>query len=363
MSTSSSNQTKSTSKFCKVCYDAGKEYTTHYVRDSIGGTVVCPTLLNRKCKYCKIAGHTISRCPALKGKYNNSYKAPAKQTQAKQTQAPAEQTQAPAKQTQAPAKQTWEARVNQLRESPPPPPERKAPAKQAPTPAKQAPAKQAPAKQAPAKQAPAKQAPAPSQRAPPPDRKAPAKQAPAKQAPVPATKIKNSGKNYFNSLSDIMEEEANPLAVGANTLAVGFKKTEPFAQRDAKRDADLNENFPALSLRPSQFDSGKIIRPTPNKLNVWARIAAQEPVQQAEPAQAEPAQAEQTQEPVQQAEPIQQAQPAQEPTQAEPAQEPVQQAEPVQAKEPVYESDSDSDSEDESEVEVKKKFISWADME
>jgi hypothetical protein len=315
MSTSSSNQTKSTSKFCKVCYDAGKEYTTHYVRDSIGGTVVCPTLLNRKCKYCKIAGHTISRCPALKGKYNNSYK---------QTDKPA---QAPAKQTQAPAKQTWEARVNQLRESPPPPPERKAPAKQAP-----------------------------AQRAPPPDRKAP-----AKQAPVPATKIKNSGKNYFNSLSDIMEEEANPLAVGANPLAVGanplavgaiplavgFKNTEPFAQHDAKRDADLNENFPALSLRPSQFDSGKIIRPTPNKLNVWARIAAQEPVQQAEPAQAEPAQ-----------EPVQQAEPAQ----AEPAQEPVQakeQAQPVQAKEP----ESDSDSDDESEVEVKKKFISWADME
>lgn len=56
--------------FCKVCYDAGKkEYTSHYVRDRIGGKVVCPTLLSQQCKYCKKHGHTPSQCPALEGKY------------------------------------------------------------------------------------------------------------------------------------------------------------------------------------------------------------------------------------------------------------------------------------------------------
>ena len=56
--------------FCKVCYDAGKkEYNSHYVRDRIGGKVVCPTLLSQQCKYCKKHGHTPTHCPALEGKY------------------------------------------------------------------------------------------------------------------------------------------------------------------------------------------------------------------------------------------------------------------------------------------------------
>jgi hypothetical protein len=282
MSTSQSNKSKNTSKFCKVCYDAGKEYTTHYVRDSIGGAVVCPTLLNQQCKYCKKEGHTPSHCPSLEGKYNKH----------KPVAEPA-------------AKQTREVRFNQLRESPPP-----------------------------AKQAPAKQAPAPERKAPTPAKQAPAKQAPAKRAPPPANvpaakKIKNSGKNYFNSLSDIMEEEAIPLAVGANPLAVGSKKTEPSVD-ELKREAALNDNFPVLSLRPNQLESGKIIRPMPNKLNGWATVAAQ---------------AAQTQ-----AQPVQQAQPIQ----AQPIQAQAQQAE---------DPDSDSDSEDESKVELKTYSGSWADME
>jgi hypothetical protein len=63
--------------WCKVCYDAGKpakEYTSHYVRDAPGGTVICPTLLNQTCNYCKIAGHVPSCCPELKGKYQKNYK-------------------------------------------------------------------------------------------------------------------------------------------------------------------------------------------------------------------------------------------------------------------------------------------------
>lgn len=58
-------------KFCKVCFDAGKEeslYTNHYVRETPEPTskVVCPTLLQAKCGYCHELGHTPSRCKLLK---------------------------------------------------------------------------------------------------------------------------------------------------------------------------------------------------------------------------------------------------------------------------------------------------------
>ena len=55
---------------CKVCKDAGKpesEYTTHFVKDR-EGKVVCPTLLNLKCRYCQKPGHTITHCPTLQTK-------------------------------------------------------------------------------------------------------------------------------------------------------------------------------------------------------------------------------------------------------------------------------------------------------
>lgn len=65
--------------FCKVCYDTGKSeeiYTSHYVRNEPGifGTVVCPTLLNTECRYCRKKGHTISKCPILQknGKNRNT---------------------------------------------------------------------------------------------------------------------------------------------------------------------------------------------------------------------------------------------------------------------------------------------------
>lgn len=54
--------------FCKVCYDAGlpvADYTDHFVKDQPGpaGKVVCPTLLNQKCRICSKPGHTSSYCP------------------------------------------------------------------------------------------------------------------------------------------------------------------------------------------------------------------------------------------------------------------------------------------------------------
>ena len=54
--------------FCKVCKDAGKtetEYTSHYVKTKTG-KVICPTLLNQSCKYCRQSGHTVKFCPTLK---------------------------------------------------------------------------------------------------------------------------------------------------------------------------------------------------------------------------------------------------------------------------------------------------------
>ena len=68
---------ESKGKFCKVCFDAGKDesiYKSHYVKDKVGsnGLVVCPTLLNQKCRYCHEKGHTIKFCKVLqnKEKYN-----------------------------------------------------------------------------------------------------------------------------------------------------------------------------------------------------------------------------------------------------------------------------------------------------
>lgn len=77
--------------FCKVCFDTGKpeaEYTSHFVKSEPGvkGKVVCPTLLNQACTYCREPGHTVSHC--LKLKQNNKNKEHAVRVQeytAKQT--------------------------------------------------------------------------------------------------------------------------------------------------------------------------------------------------------------------------------------------------------------------------------------
>jgi len=62
-----------TSKFCKVCLDAGKteaEYRSHFTRETSeqNSKVVCPTLLKQECRYCYKNGHTIKYCPTLKEK-------------------------------------------------------------------------------------------------------------------------------------------------------------------------------------------------------------------------------------------------------------------------------------------------------
>jgi hypothetical protein len=58
-------------KCCKVCRDAGKPdtvVTSHYVKDTKNGVIVCPTLLATVCRYCKQNGHTVKYCNSIKNK-------------------------------------------------------------------------------------------------------------------------------------------------------------------------------------------------------------------------------------------------------------------------------------------------------
>ena len=54
--------------FCKVCADAGKTDTAHFVRATPDpkSNVVCPTLLALECRYCFKNGHTVKYCTVLK---------------------------------------------------------------------------------------------------------------------------------------------------------------------------------------------------------------------------------------------------------------------------------------------------------
>ena len=73
--------------YCKVCHDAGKPgYDTHFVRETPdpSARVVCPTLLELVCGYCRNNGHTVKYCPVLKAK--------TKQEQSKPVRAPPKPT-------------------------------------------------------------------------------------------------------------------------------------------------------------------------------------------------------------------------------------------------------------------------------
>lgn len=64
-----SNSNNNTKKpFCKVCADAGKTDTAHYVRATPdpNSVVVCPTLKALECRYCFKNGHTVKYCTVLK---------------------------------------------------------------------------------------------------------------------------------------------------------------------------------------------------------------------------------------------------------------------------------------------------------
>lgn len=69
MSAFSRNSNNNNKKpFCKVCADAGKTDTAHYVRATPdpNSAVVCPTLKALECRYCFKNGHTVKYCTVLK---------------------------------------------------------------------------------------------------------------------------------------------------------------------------------------------------------------------------------------------------------------------------------------------------------
>jgi len=72
---SQSKNNNAVKPFCKVCFDAGKTDTAHFVRKTPDpkSPVVCPTLLALQCRYCDQAGHTVKYCAVLKK--NNKEKA------------------------------------------------------------------------------------------------------------------------------------------------------------------------------------------------------------------------------------------------------------------------------------------------
>ena len=59
------------SKCCSYCKAGGKseaEWSSHWVKDKVGGKVVCPALLANECGYCHAVGHTPKFCPKLKAR-------------------------------------------------------------------------------------------------------------------------------------------------------------------------------------------------------------------------------------------------------------------------------------------------------
>ena len=68
ISTNNNNNNNNNKPFCKVCADAGKTDTAHFVRATPDpkSHVVCPTLLALECRYCFKNGHTVKYCTVLK---------------------------------------------------------------------------------------------------------------------------------------------------------------------------------------------------------------------------------------------------------------------------------------------------------
>jgi hypothetical protein len=66
--TNNNNNNNNKKPFCKVCADAGKTDTAHYVRltPDPKSPVVCPTLLALECRYCFKSGHTVKYCALAK---------------------------------------------------------------------------------------------------------------------------------------------------------------------------------------------------------------------------------------------------------------------------------------------------------
>jgi len=85
------NKTPVQTPCCKVCKDAGKDesiFATHWAKDS-SGNVICPTLLEQECRWCKEKGHTVKYCKKLAKKNEDDQK---KLNQQKYTETNAKKT-------------------------------------------------------------------------------------------------------------------------------------------------------------------------------------------------------------------------------------------------------------------------------
>ena len=76
-------QTKTVTRYCKFCKDAGKSeaiYTSHYLRENRdpNSRIVCPALLEIECKFCFKRGHTINHCAKYTSRGTNVTYAPVK---------------------------------------------------------------------------------------------------------------------------------------------------------------------------------------------------------------------------------------------------------------------------------------------
>jgi hypothetical protein len=66
-------------RICSVCKSAGKtpeEYTSHWTKSSTrpDAKVICPTILNAICSYCKGTGHFKSKCSVLQSRLDEKNK-------------------------------------------------------------------------------------------------------------------------------------------------------------------------------------------------------------------------------------------------------------------------------------------------
>jgi hypothetical protein len=81
-------QTKTVTRFCKFCKDAGKSeaiYSSHHLRESRdpNSRVVCPELLKTECRSCFKFGHTVNHCPKYSSRGTNTAYAPVKKQENK----------------------------------------------------------------------------------------------------------------------------------------------------------------------------------------------------------------------------------------------------------------------------------------
>lgn len=84
----SAPQTKTISRYCKFCKDAGKPeaiYTSHHLRESRdpNSRIVCPALLETECRFCFKFGHTVNHCPKYSSRGTNMTYAPVKKQEPK----------------------------------------------------------------------------------------------------------------------------------------------------------------------------------------------------------------------------------------------------------------------------------------